>query len=266
MKVVDLKPTKHDVRIGQVCPAVEPNVFEDCILQEDGQRIGFFLRKVPKRLGELIDLANIEFRSKRVPKSLLSRSDVIQNRRKGLTGKEAEKFGTVQMSTIIGSVAPKPHMRRSYPTMSSVHSVASAKNFVKAMLLAAKESEQMIRDIMPEQYEKQREILSRTPAEWRFADLFTSSISNYNIAANFHRDAANLPGTVNVIITKRHDSYPGNICVPDYDACFDQCDGSVLVYPAWRNIHGVTPIETKSASGYRNSLVFYPLKAFEGMN
>jgi hypothetical protein len=32
--------------------------------------------------------------------------------------------------------------------------------------------------------------------------------------------------------------------------------------PAWENVHGVTPIIPTFDGGYRNSLVFYPLKAF----
>ena len=147
--------------------------------------------------------------------------------------------------------------------MSSVHSSPKANNFIKAMLLAAKEAEKLIAEVMPKQYERQKEILTKTPEKWRFTDLFTSSISNYNIAAPYHRDTANLEGTVNVIITKRYASKGGDLVVPDYDACFDQCDNSILVYPAWRNVHGVTPIEPNAKNGYRNSLVFYPLKAFE---
>jgi hypothetical protein len=40
----------------------------------------------------------------------------------------------------------------------------------------------------------------------------------------------------------------------------------MLVYPAWRNVHGVTPIIPLKEGGYRNSLVFYPLKAFKGLD
>jgi len=53
--------------------------------------------------------------------------------------------------------------------------------------------------------------------------------------------------------------------VPDYGATFEQADNSMLVYPAWRNVHGVTPIIPTSDDGYRNSLIFYPLKAFKGL-
>ena len=69
-------------------------------------------------------------------------------------------------------------------------------------------------------------------------------------------------GAVNVILTKRNNSSGGSLNVPDYNVTFEQADNSMLVYPAWKNIHGVTPIIKTSEYGYRNSLIFYPLKAF----
>jgi hypothetical protein len=57
----------------------------------------------------------------------------------------------------------------------------------------------------------------------------------------------------------------GNTTGPDYGATMDSCNNSMLVYPAWRNVHGVTPIVPTATGGYRNSLVFYPLKAFNGL-
>jgi hypothetical protein len=36
----------------------------------------------------------------------------------------------------------------------------------------------------------------------------------------------------------------------------------MLYYPAWRNVHGVTPIVPLHEGGYRNTLVFYPLANF----
>jgi hypothetical protein len=103
------------------------------------------------------------------------------------------------------------------------------------------------------------------PKEWRFSKMFTSSISNYNIPAPFHRDNANIQGCVNVIIAKKNNATGGNTTVPDYGATMDSCDNSMLVYPAWRNVHGVTPIVPTAEGGYRNSLVFYPLKSFKGL-
>ena len=123
-------------------------------------------------------------------------------------------------------------------------------------------TEKLIKEILPEQHERQLELFKNVPNEWKFGNLFTSSISNYNIPAPFHRDTGNIKGCVNVIITKRRNSTGGNLNVPDYGATIDQCDNSILVYPAWRNVHGVTPIVPTFEDGYRNSLIFYPLKAF----
>lgn len=248
MKRVDLVKVEHSVKVGDVCDYIEPNIVEDSVFYDGDELIGFYIRdvnKYSKKLGALINLADVELRSERVPKATMKRSS-----------------GVLQFSTILGAVPPRPHMRRPYATISSVHSVDSAKNFVKAMSLAARESELLIKKIAPNIYEKQLELFSNIDDKWKFGKLFTSSISNYNIAAAYHRDTANLVGAVNVIICKRQNSKGGCTTIPDYDATVDSCDNSMLVYPAWRNVHGVTPIIPLSDGGYRNTLVFYPLKAF----
>lgn len=260
MKKIELIEIEHSVKIGDQCPAFEPNVTEDCIFYADGEPVGFFMRQMPEKACKLADLADKELRSKNVPKSSMDR--------KPTDGFDAEKgiykYKNVvkQWSVVLGATPPKPHMKRPYPSISSVHQVKSAQTFIKAMLLLAKESEKLIAEILPKQYELQTKLFEDVPDEWKFGSLFTSSISNYNISAPFHRDAGNIVGAVNVIITKRRNSKGGNLHIPDYNATIDQCDNSILVYPAWRNVHGVTPIEPTHEGGYRNSLVFYPLKAF----
>ena len=92
------------------------------------------------------------------------------------------------------------------------------------------------------------------------------TFSNYNISAPFHRDTGNIVGAVNVIICKKFNSKGGDLHIPDYGATIGQQDNSILVYPAWRNVHGVTPIIPTFKDGYRNSLIFYPLKAFVGLD
>jgi hypothetical protein len=100
------------------------------------------------------------------------------------------------------------------------------------MLLLAKESELLIKEILPKQYEQQIELFKDVPEKWRFANLFTSSISNYNISAPFHRDTGNIVGAVNVIICKKFNSKGGDLHIPDYNATIGQQDNSILVYPA----------------------------------
>lgn len=253
MKAMELKQVEHSVKIGDVCGEIEPNIVEDTIFMADGEAVGFYMKQIPEKLSKLVDVANAELLSDRVPKSLMRRSSGLAN----------EENAVDQFSTIIGACPPKPHMKRPYPAMSSVHQVKSAQTFIKAMLLACKESEQLIKEVTPTIYDRQKKIIEeKIPPKWRFGELFTSSISNFNISAAFHRDAGNLEGCVNVIIAKKHNARGGNTTVPDYNATVDSRDNSILVYPAWRNVHGVTPIVPTQAGGYRNSLVFYPLKAF----
>jgi hypothetical protein len=267
MQRIDLTPIEHSRKVGDICPYIEPNVLEDCIFYADGEPIGFYLTKMPDKMCKLADLANAEFRSDKVPKSVMARATVANKEQydlmvKGLT----EKSRVNQFSTIIGSIAPKAQFKRPYPNLSSVHAVKTAQTFIKAMLMLALESEKLIAEMLPAQYERQKQLFEQVPEKWRFGNLFTSSISNFNISAPFHRDAGNIVGAVNVIICKKTNSKGGDLHIPDYGATIGQQDNSILVYPAWRNLHGVTPIIPTQDGGYRNSLVFYPLKAFVGID
>jgi len=263
MKRIDLEQIEHSVKIGDKCQYFEPNVTEDCIFYADGEPIGFYLTKMPEKMCKLADLANAEFRSKNVPKSLMDRISSVKGKFKNTATNIGQ--GVEQMSVILGSIPPKPMVRRPYASRSSVHSVKTAQTFIKAMLLLAKESEKLMAEILPEQHQRQTELFKGVDNQWKFGNLFTSSISNYNISAPFHRDTGNIQGAVNVIICKKHNSKGGDLHIPDYNATIGQQDNSILVYPAWRNIHGVTPITPTFEGGYRNSLVFYPLKAFIGL-
>lgn len=258
MKKLELRQVEHSVKVGDTCGYIEPNILEDTLFIVDNEPIGFYIKDIGKysaKASQLADIADKELRSKNVPKSLMKRSS-------GFIEDDKSKQ-VLQYSTILGSVPPKPHMRRPYPTRSSVHGVATAKTFVKAMLMLAKESENIIKSITPELYEHQKRTISENIAEeWRFSELFTSSISNFNIAADFHRDNGNLKGCSNVIIAKRKNSVGGCTTIPDYGATVASHDNSMLYYPAWRNVHGVTPITPTHSNGYRNTLVFYPLANF----
>lgn len=257
MKTIELKQVAHSVKIGDQPKELPPTLFEDSLFVVDGKPIGFYLAELPERLAKLVNVADAELNTKRVPKSEMRRSS-------GLHGDPEKEVR--QYSCIIGSIPPKPHMRRAYATKSSVHAVESARTFVKAMTMAGRECLSLIEQISPEVYAVHREAVERrVPEEWRYADLFTSSISNYNIAAAIHQDNLNVKGAVNCIITKRRNSTGGNLYVPDYDVTFNSADNSLLVYPAWRNMHGVTPIVPTHPGGYRNSLVWYALDAFNSL-
>lgn len=255
MKIVELKKQNHSIKIGDNCSFITPNVCEDSLLIEQDEVVGFYIHNLLDysiKATQLAEIANKEFLSNRVPKTIMNRS----------TGYH-EGHQVKQFSTIIGSVQARPHMRRPYNSISAVHKKISAKTFIKAMWLLAIESENIIKTISEEIYIRQKTIFERNvDKKWKFGNLFTSSISNFNINASYHRDTGNIANTVNVIITKRANSTGGSLNVPDYGLTFEQGDNSMLVYPAWRNVHGVTSIIPISQGGYRNSFIFYPLKAF----
>jgi hypothetical protein len=157
-------------------------------------------------------------------------------------------------------------MRRPYASRSSVHSKPTASTFVRAMLKAGKLAMGLVAHYIPDVHAKHLAVIQkRVPEPWRFTPYFSSTISNCNIAAPIHQDNANVKGAINLIITKRQNSTGGNLYVPDYNAAFDQTNNSLLVYPAWRNMHGVTPIIPTHPGGYRNSHVWYALDSFANL-
>ena len=268
METIKLQQVEHNVKVGKDCPYYEPNIKEDCLLELDGEIVGFYIKDVSKyseRLNLLLAVADKEFRGDNVPKTILDRMSTVELSKTGMSRKEARKIGVSQYSTILGSIKPNPVMRRPYPNISAVHRDKKAKTFIKAMWGACLEAEQIIKELTPEIYERQQELFADVKDEWKFGTMYTSSISNFNISAPFHRDTGNLTETVNIILTKRHNANGGCLNVPDYNLTFEQADNSMLVYPAWKNVHGVTPIKPIAENGYRNSLIFYPLKAFKGI-
>ncbi len=254
MKTYNLKKIEHNYRIGHKPPNKEPNLIESGYIAENDKLLGFYINQLPKRLINLIEIANVELNSSNVPKSIMKRSSSL------ITGRTVDQY-----SCIIGSIPPKPHMKRSYATRSSVHLKKSAETFVKAMSLAGLECIKLMQDIVPDLYEKHKtEVYKKVPEKWRFADIYTSSISNYNISAPIHQDRLNVKNSLNCIITKKHNAKGGDLYLPDYDITVNSANNSLLVYPAWRNMHGVTEIKTTHDNGYRNSLIWYALDAFKG--
>ena len=99
MKKIELVQQEHTVKVGDVCGDIEPNIVEDTMFMVEGEPIGFYisdLNNYSEKAVKFADIANKELRSENVPKSTMRR----------------DSGGVDQYSTIIGSIVPKPHMRR----------------------------------------------------------------------------------------------------------------------------------------------------------
>ena len=263
MKRVDLIKIEHTVKVGDKCPYIEPNILDDCIFYSNNEPIGFYLTKMSDKMCKLANIANAEFLSNRVTKQGRGGSHTSKIINGVLTKVKHSQSTQVKNSAIIGMIPPQPRFGRNYCKTSSLHDNKSANLYIKSMILLCKEAEDLIKSILPNTYLTQKLLLSDCPNNLKLSELYTSSISNLNVSAPYHQDLANVEQTVNVIICKKFNAKGGDLSIPDYGATIGQQDNSILVYPAWRNIHGVTPITKLSDNGYRNSLVFYPLKSFK---
>jgi len=262
-----LKPVKHDFKVTQPCPEVEPNVKESCLLvSEDGQPIGLFLREMPKELVNLATIADIEFRSNRVPYAGGSNR---QARANGKLSRVTPGTKSAQLGTM-----GRYNIRKHYNVrVSPAHKHKPSETFIKAMTLLGKKSMELLRLYAPTIYEKHMEALDHggavgdtggvgMPKNWRFATYHSCSNSTRSSSVGFHIDHTNIADTINMIIMKRRNSTGGNLYVPDYNAIFDQVNNSMLAYPSWRNMHAVSPIKATHQKGYRDSHVFFTKKIF----
>jgi hypothetical protein len=257
---------RHGFKVGDEARPLGATLEEDCLLMEDGAVVGAYISSVSSLdpiADKLLRVMNAQLLTPAVPKSLMKRSRGLTESYRSGHSRRATGCQVEQYSTILGGVPPKPHMRRTYATASSVHGAKGAKPFIKAALALAGRTEVLMRLLSPELYAAHVKATRCVAREWRFGGTgWTSMIANANIAAKYHLDGANIRNTFNAIYTKRYGAKGGNLSVPDYGVTVDQGDGSLLLYPAWRNLHGVTEIEQEFAGGYRNSFVFYPLRAF----
>ena len=74
LPVLTLQPKAPKLKIGDTCPTLQPNVTESCILADpDGTQVGLFIKQLPDDLRNLINIADHEVNSTRVPKTMMDR-------------------------------------------------------------------------------------------------------------------------------------------------------------------------------------------------
>jgi hypothetical protein len=82
MQTIQIKQVEHNIKIGKQCPYYEPNIKEDCLLELDGEVVGFYIKDVAnynQRLSLLLAIAAKEFRGDNVPKTIMDRMSTIAN-------------------------------------------------------------------------------------------------------------------------------------------------------------------------------------------
>ena len=50
MKKLELKKVNHSVKVGDSCGEITPNITEETVFYDNGNPIGFYLKKIPSNL------------------------------------------------------------------------------------------------------------------------------------------------------------------------------------------------------------------------
>lgn len=250
MKTLNIKKTKEWVKKNEPVEVIEPNITESCYLVEDWEVIWFYLapEDVPQRIKKIATLVNNELLSPRVPKSMMNRVfyDKLWN-----------AIRLKQFSAIIWAVPESPFKRRYKPWLSHLHLEKTADKYIKLKYLFAQECEKLVKEISPELYERQKELLKSQKI--KIANLWTSWIDNFNWSVNTHMDGWNIKWANNIIYFKRKNSTWWNLHIPEYEWVVNSANDSLVFYPAYKHIHAVDKITPLEDWWYRNSIVLYPL-------
>ena len=117
---------------------------------------------------------------------------------------------------------------------------------------------EMLQEFYPERSASDRLIVdSQVLPEWHMAgSQWTSGVLNETSQLPYHYDANNLP-TWNAMVVIRRGTRGGHFSVPEYGVVLDCQDGDVVFMPAYKTLHGVTPIRKVDDDGYRYTAVYY---------
>ena len=163
--------------------------------------------------------------------------------------------GLRNVSAVFGYAARNQVLRREGCRMCGGATAAPAAH---AMILGAAVSlSAMFHGEHPFRSADDREQAARIRPEWRMGGTqWTSGVLNETSALPYHTDANNMP-TWNAMIVARRGTRGGHFHVPEYGLTMPCRDGDVIFMPAYRLVHGVTPITKVDEDGYRYSAVFY---------
>jgi hypothetical protein len=118
----------------------------------------------------------------------------------------------------------------------------------------------LLQEANPEQFKTQVDYIREHIKDCWILEggAFTSGIVNQNNPLMYHYDAGNVKNAWSVMVVFKGKSEGGRLILPEYDLAFEMEDNTYLAFSGANTLHGVSPIRKKS-SGYRYSIVWYPL-------
>jgi hypothetical protein len=117
---------------------------------------------------------------------------------------------------------------------------------------------------MPEAYQIHTDAVADIHPGWLLGNgsvPWTSGIINRSSVLPYHKDAANVVGSMSAMVVFRSGVDGGELHVPALDLVLPCDHGSLSIFDGCRHLHGVTPFSRKSG-GERFSIVFYAKREF----
>lgn len=180
---------------------------------------------------------------------------------------KALKFGgsarvgqkTLKSENVVFGFSPRSPLRRNY--CSACLLSREKPRIYEEMEKWAVRADDFIRLNAPDAYKRYKEQADTISLDWRIAGtVFTTGQINDSSAVRYHRDAADLKHTWNVITVLNHDVVGGYTVVPAFRVAFDAQGPIQVGFSTPDEVHGVTPIHRRAGRGYRYSMIFYTMK------
>lgn len=118
------------------------------------------------------------------------------------------------------------------------------------------------RNLNPELYEKHlHDTDAHVIGDYRVKDSpFTSGIINKNNPLKYHFDRGNFKDVWSCMLVFKQDIGGGYLSVPQYGLGFELKHNSLFMFDGQGLLHGVTPIQRRTAQAFRYSIVYYSLR------
>jgi hypothetical protein len=112
---------------------------------------------------------------------------------------------------------------------------------------------------MPSHAENHRHLVEEAiNTDWWINNVpWTSGIINNTAALPYHRDRANIKGTLSSMLCLRSKVGGGHLDLPEYGVTLGIPDGSLTMFDGQDVWHGVTPLINESIDAYRYTIVLY---------
>lgn len=157
-------------------------------------------------------------------------------------------------SSIIGYFDRNPRFPYCRQTAFLIKEAAAWKSFLPYIVRA----DEGFQELMPEQWQRQKKIVDKTPEDWVIKDsTFTTVTVNRNWATSCHQDKGDYKQGFGVMSCLRNEKYEGGYLVfPQYRVAVDFGHGS-LVLADVHSWHGNTQFTNMRPAYERITMVFY---------